>query len=80
MLSARGEVLLFADADAATKISDLIRLEEALHKDAPKKVEQLLCVFSCTYTHVSVCIHEGFILFYLLLREDIIDLFVVIAV
>ena len=42
MLSARGEVLLFADADGASKIDDLIKLENALHKDAPNKVRQLL--------------------------------------
>lgn len=30
MLSARGAILLFADADGATKFSDLSKLEESL--------------------------------------------------
>lgn len=30
MLSTRGEMLLFADADGATKFADLVKLEEAL--------------------------------------------------
>eukprot|EP00117_Sycon_ciliatum_P023703 scpid38482/ scgid20079/ Dolichyl-phosphate beta-glucosyltransferase; Asparagine-linked glycosylation protein 5 homolog len=42
MLSARGEILLFADADGATKVSDLIRLENALHKDAPQKTDMAI--------------------------------------
>ncbi len=32
MLIARGEVLLFADADGATRISDVEKLEEELRK------------------------------------------------
>lgn len=30
MLSTRGEMLLFADADGATKFADLVKLEEAI--------------------------------------------------
>lgn len=32
MLSARGSVLLFADADGATKFSDITKLENCLSK------------------------------------------------
>ncbi|XP_062513775.1 dolichyl-phosphate beta-glucosyltransferase-like [Corticium candelabrum] len=35
MLSSRGSRLLFADADGATRIEDLTKLEDALSKDAP---------------------------------------------
>ena len=38
MLSSRGSLLLFADADGATKIQDLAKLEDALKKDAPNDV------------------------------------------
>jgi hypothetical protein len=38
MLSSRGSLLLFADADGATKIPDLAKLEDALKKDSPTDV------------------------------------------
>lgn len=41
MLSSRGSRLLFADADGATKIEDLAKLEDALQKDAPDEVAYL---------------------------------------
>ena len=47
MLSSRGSRLLFADADGATRIEDLTKLEDALSKDAPDHVTR----FDSNYTH-----------------------------
>lgn len=44
MLSARGSVLLFADADGATKFSDLKKLDESLADVLGCKLKILLTV------------------------------------
>ena len=43
MLSARGELLLFADADGATRFSDLDKLEVELSKVKVGEVSILIC-------------------------------------
>ena len=42
MLSARGEMLLFADADGATEFADIKKLETALHTCNVKEVSMIL--------------------------------------
>lgn len=42
MLSARGSALLFADADGATKFSDLKKLDESLTKVLGCKLQSIL--------------------------------------
>lgn len=43
-LSARGERILFLDADGATEITDLARLEKVLGELASDHVKSWLCV------------------------------------
>jgi len=48
MQSARGRILLFADADGATKFQDLEKLETVLHFLAASNYERYLIYFVLT--------------------------------
>lgn len=43
MQSARGAILLFADADGATKFADLIKLEDSLQQTLKRNFYNLFC-------------------------------------
>jgi hypothetical protein len=57
MQSARGAVILFADADGATKFSDLIKLESGL-KDIVKGNDKLGISSAVVYQGISYVIEK----------------------
>lgn len=56
VLSSRGKVILMADADGATKFSDIEKVEAGLNDLSPKPVWWCSFFFVVVLSHILLCV------------------------